>query len=76
MRNVESTPKDLAMLYEGMVEIVNHSEVGIKATQAVLTKVLVLLAMSSGSTKEEFFEQVEYVWEFENFFQPDSSEKH
>jgi hypothetical protein len=73
---VESTPKDIALLYEGMIEIVNHSEVGIKATQAVLTKVLVLLAMSSGSTKQEFFEQLDYVWEFENFFQPDSSEKH
>ena len=76
MQNVESTPKDIALLYEGMIEIVNHSEVGIKATQAVLTKVLVLLAMSSGSTKQEFFEQLDYVWEFENFFQPDSSEKH
>ena len=76
MQNVESTPKDIALLYEGMVEIVNHSEVGIKATQAVLSKVLVLLAMSSGSTKHEFFEQLDYVWEFENFFQPDSSEKH
>lgn len=76
MQKMESTPKDIAMLYEGMVEIVNHSEVGIKATQAVLTKVLVLLAMSSGSTKQEFFEQLDYVWEFENFFQPDSSEKH
>ncbi len=76
MPNVESSPKDIALLYEGMVNIVNHSEVGLKATQAVLSKVLVLLAMSSGSTKEEFFEQLEYVWQFENFFQPDSNEKH
>ena len=76
MPNVESSPKDIALLYEGMVDIVNHSEAGLKATQAVLSKVLVLLAMSSGSTKEEFFEQLEYVWQFENFFQPDSSEKH
>ena len=76
MPNVESSPKDIALLYEGMIDIVNHSEVGLKATQAVLSKVLVLLAMSSGSTKEEFFEQLEYVWQFENFFQPDSSEKH
>ena len=73
---MESSPKDIALLYEGMVDIVNHSEVGLKATQAVLSKVLVLLAMSSGSTKEEFFEQLEYVWQFENFFQPDSNEKH
>jgi len=62
------------MLYEGMVDMINHSELGIKATQAVLTKVLVLLALSSGSSKQEFLDQLEYVWEFENFFQPD--EKH
>lgn len=76
MPNVESNIKDINLLYEGMVDMVSHSEVGIKAAQAVLSKVLVLLAMSSGSTKQEFFEQLEYVWEFENFFQPDSNEKH
>ena len=73
---MESNAKDIALLYEGMVDVVNHSEVGLKATQAVLTKVLVLLALSSGTTKQEFFDQLEHVWEFENFFQPDSSEKH
>lgn len=74
MQNTELNPRDIALLYEGMVDMINHSELGIKATQAVLTKVLVLLALSSGATKQEFLEQLEYVWEFENFFQPD--EKH
>lgn len=74
MQNTELNPRDIAMLYEGMVDMINHSELGIKATQAVLTKVLVLLALSSGSSKQEFLDQLEYVWEFENFFQPD--EKH
>jgi hypothetical protein len=74
VQNTELNPRDISLLYEGMVDMINHSELGIKATQAVLTKVLVLLALSSGATKQEFFEQLEYVWEFENFFQLD--EKH
>ncbi len=71
MQNTELNPRDISLLYEGMVDMINHSELGIKATQAVLTKVLVLLALSSGATKQEFLEQLEYVWEFENFFQTD-----
>jgi len=74
--NLESNPKDIFLFYEGIVEMVSHSEVDINATLAVLTKVLVLLSMSSGATKEQFFEKIEYVWEYENFFQPDSNEKH
>lgn len=76
MQNVESTSKNVALFYEGIVEMVSHSEVDLNATLAVLTKVLVLLAMSSGEDKNKFFERVDYVWEFENFFQPDSNEKH
>jgi len=76
LQNVESTSKNVALFYEGIVEMVSHSEVDLNATLAVLTKVLVLLAMSSGEDKNKFFERVDYVWEFENFFQPDSNEKH
>lgn len=76
MPNTESNPKNVALFYEGIVEMVSHSEVDLSATLAVLTKVLVLLAMSSGEDKDKFFERVDYVWEFENFFQPDSNEKH
>jgi len=76
MQKIESTNKDIALFYEGIVDMVSHSEVDLSATLAVLTKVLVLLSMSSGATKEQFFEKIEYVWEYENFFQPDSNEKH
>jgi hypothetical protein len=76
MQKIESTNKDIALFYEGIVDMVSHSEVDLSATLAVLTKVLVLLAMSSGEDKEKFFERIDYVWEFENFFQPDSDEKH
>jgi len=76
MPKLESANKDIAMFYEGIVEMVSHSEVDVSATLAVLTKVLVLLSMSTGEDKEKFFERMDYVWEFENFFQPDSSEKH
>ena len=73
---MESNPKDIALFYEGVVEMVSHSEVDVNATLAVLTKVLVLLTMSTGQTKEQFFERLDYVWDFENFFQPESGEKH
>ena len=73
---MESNPKDITLFYEGVVEMVSHSEVDVTATLAVLTKVLVLLTMSTGQTKEQFFERLDYVWEFENFFQPESNEKH
>ena len=76
MQKMESNPKDITLFYEGVVEMVSHSEVDVTATLAVLTKVLVLLTMSTGKTKEQFFEQLDYVWEFENFFQPESNEKH
>lgn len=76
MQNEELNHKEIALFYEGMVNMVTHSEVSASATVAVLSKVLVLLSMSSGTTKDEFFERLEYVWEFENFFQPDSNEKH
>jgi hypothetical protein len=42
----------------------------------VLTKVLVLLSLSTGVKKSDFFERIDYVWEYENFFQPDSDEVH
>jgi hypothetical protein len=74
--NEEVNARDLSMLYEGLVEMVSHSEVSQRATLAVLIKVLVLLALSGGTSKEEFLQQIEYVWDYENFFQPDSNEKH
>jgi hypothetical protein len=76
MQTTDSTHKNINLFYEGIVEMVSHSEVDVNATLAVLTKVLVLLALSTGKTKEQFFEQIDYVWEYENFFQPDSNEKH
>lgn len=76
MQKLEPNIKDIALFYEGVVDMVSHSEVDLSATMAVLTKVLVLLAMSSGEDKEKFFDRIDYVWEFENFFQPDSDEKH
>jgi len=74
--NEEVNARDLSMLYEGLVDMVSHSEVSQRATLAVLIKVLVLLALSGGTSKEEFLQQIEYVWDYENFFQPDSNEKH
>ena len=76
MPKIESANKEIALFYEGVVDMVSHSEVDVSAALAVLSKVLVLLSMSTGEDKEKFFERMDYVWEFENFFQPDSNEKH
>jgi hypothetical protein len=71
-----SAPKELSMFYEGIVEMVSHAELTPQEAIAVLTKVLVLLSMSTGANKQDFFDRLEYVWEYENFFQPDSDEVH
>jgi len=71
-----SAPKELSMFYEGIVEMVSHTELSPQEAIAVLTKVLVLLSMSTGANKQDFFDRLEYVWEYENFFQPDSDEVH
>ena len=71
-----SAPKELSMFYEGLVEMVSHTELTPQEAMAVLIKVLVLLSLSTGVKKSDFFERLEYVWEYENFFQPDSDEVH
>jgi len=76
MEEQQDTAKELSILYEVLVDTVNHSKASHNATLALMSKVLVLLAMSGGETKESFLERLDYVWEFENFFQPDSNEKH
>ena len=72
----QSAPKELTMFYEGLVEMVSHTELNPHAAMAVLTKVLVLIAMSTGTNKQDFFNRLDHVWEYENFFQPDSDEVH
>jgi len=72
----QSAPKELSMFYEGIVEMVSHTELAPQEAIAVLTKVLVLLSMSTGASKQDFFERLEYVWEYENFFQPTDNEVH
>jgi len=72
----QSAPKELSMFYEGIVEMVSHTELAPQEAVAVLTKVLVLLSMSTGASKQDFFERLEYVWEYENFFQPTDNEVH
>ena len=76
MMEEQSAPKELTMFYEGLVEMVSHTELNSHAAMAVLTKVLVLVAMSTGTKKQDFFNRLDHVWEYENFFQPDSDEVH
>ena len=63
----QSAPKELSMFYEGLVEMVSHTELTPPEAMAVLIKVLVLLSLSTGVKKQDFFERLDYVWEYENF---------
>jgi hypothetical protein len=56
--------------------MVSHTELAPQEAVAVLIKVLVLLSISTGTNKQDFFDRLDYVWEYENFFQPDSDEVH
>lgn len=73
---MEEQPKDLKLFYEALIEMVSHTELSPTESTAVITKVLVLLSLSTGVKKQDFFERLDYVWEYENFFQPDSDEVH
>ena len=66
--------KEMSMLYEGLIHLMNHAETSPQETLAVLVKVAVLTALASGEDKQGFMDKVGYVWDYENFNQPDSKE--
>ena len=66
--------KEMSMLYEGLIHLMNHAETSPQETLAVLVKVAVLTALASGEGKQGFIDKVGYVWDYENFNQPDSKE--
>jgi len=66
--------KEMSMLYEGLIHLMNHAETSPQETLAVLVKVAVLTALASGENKQDFINKVGYVWDYENFNQPDSKE--
>jgi hypothetical protein len=52
----------------------NLAETSPQEALAVLVKVAVLTALASGEDKQGFLDKVGYVWDYENFNQPDSKE--
>lgn len=66
--------KEISMLYEGLIHLMNHAETSPQETLAVLVKVAVLTAIASSEDKQGFIDKVGYVWDYENFNQPDSKE--
>jgi hypothetical protein len=66
--------KEMSLLYEGLIELLNHVDTLPQETLAVLAKVTILTALASGESKQEFFDKLGYVWDYENFNQPDSKE--
>ena len=66
--------KEMSMLYEGLIHLMTHAETSPQETLAVLVKVAVLTALASCEDKQGFIDKVGYVWDYENFNQPDSKE--
>lgn len=65
--------KNARMLYETILEAIEHADMSREAVIAVLTKVLVLTCIPDES-KRELLERVAYVYDFENFYRPESTE--
>jgi hypothetical protein len=66
--------REMSLLYEGLIHLMNLAETSPQEALAVLVKVAVLTALASGEDKQGFLDKVGCVWDYENFNQPDSKE--
>jgi hypothetical protein len=72
----QSAPKEFSMFYEGIVEMVSHTELAPQEVMASLVKIIVLLSLATGTDKQKLLTAIDLVWEYENFFQPPDNEVH
>ena len=74
-RMKEDEEKDMTMLFEGMIDMINHSGLETSHVLAVMSKLIVLLAVNHES-KEEFLTHLGFVYDYESFMRPTSAEVH
>ena len=67
--------KDMEMLYEGMVDMINHSGLETGLVLGVMSKLIVLLAVNFES-KEQFLAYLGLVYDYESFMRPTPDEVH
>lgn len=65
----------MAELFNELVIRINDADLDQSQIGAVLIKLTVLHGLSR-CDHDEFFQQLEYAWQYEKFFMPDSDEIH
>jgi hypothetical protein len=67
--------KEMAELFNELIATIHKTDLDQQQVGAVLVKLTVLQGLSRAK-HDEFFQQLEYAWNYETFFLPDSDEIH
>jgi hypothetical protein len=72
---MEGDEKEMAKLFNQLITTISGSGLDQNEVGAVLVKLTVLHGLNRVK-HDEFFQQLEYAWNYEKFFLPDSDEIH
>lgn len=67
--------RHMAELFNSLVKTITDADLDQSQIGAVLIKLTVMQGLSR-CERDEFFQQLEYAWNYEKFFMPDSDEIH
>jgi hypothetical protein len=62
-------------LFKDIVQLINDADIHPEIVFSILVKLVTMHGIQHFD-KDEYMMRIEYVWQFEKFFQPDSNEVH
>ena len=62
-------------LFKDIVQLINDADIHPEIVFSILTKLVTMHGIQFFE-HDEYIKRIEYVWQFEKFFQPDSNEVH
>ena len=62
-------------LFKDIVQLINDTDIHPEIVFSILVKLVTMHGIQHFD-KDEYMMRIEYVWQFEKFFQPDSNEVH
>lgn len=62
-------------LFKDIVQLINDADIHPEIVFSILVKMVTMHGIQHFD-KDEYMMRIEYVWQFEKFFQPDSNEVH
>ena len=62
-------------LFKDIVQLINNADIHPEVVFSILVKMVTMHGIQHFE-KDEYMTRIEYVWQFEKFFQPDSNEVH